>query len=89
MIFDLGKNYYNIKQIEIYNNEPFHAKGEFYFFIVYELTETQYIDNGIYQYIDAGITKVVIAFNAKGKFFEIKNPKSDKYCQSKLDPIKS
>jgi len=25
----------------------------------------------------------------KGKFFEIRNPRSDKYCQPKLDFIKS
>jgi putative transposase len=38
--FDIGKNYGSIKQAEIYNSEPFRAKGDFCVSVVYEITET-------------------------------------------------
>jgi putative transposase len=38
--FDIGNKYKNIKQVEIYNSEPFHAKGDFCVSVVYEITET-------------------------------------------------
>ena len=47
------------------------------------------MDNKINQGIDAGITKIVTAINAKGKFFKIKIPRSDECWQPKLDYIKS
>ena len=36
--------------------------------------EDTYFDNGIYQAIDLGITKIVTAINTEGKFFEVKTP---------------
>jgi putative transposase len=89
LVFDIGKKFENIKQIEIYNDNPFNAKGDFYISVVYEIATPEYIDNGLYQANDAGITKIVTAVNSNGKFFEVKTPRSDKYWQPKIDSIKS
>ena len=43
----------------------------------------------MYQADDAGIAKIVTAVNSKGKFFEVKTPRIDKYWQSKIDSLKS
>jgi putative transposase len=89
LIFDLEKNYENIKQILVYNSELFHVNWDFYNSFVYKVTETQYIVKRIYQVIDPGITKIVSAVNTEGKFFEIKTPISDQYWKPKLESIKS
>jgi putative transposase len=89
LIFDIGKKFENVKQVEIYNDDPFKAKGDFYISITYEVAQPEYIDNGLYQADDAGITKIVTAVNSQGKFFEVKTPRSDKYWQPKIDKIKS
>ncbi len=87
--FDAGKKFENIKQIEIYNDDPLYGKGDFYISIVYEVATPEYIDNGLYQANDAGITKIVTAINSHGKFFEVKTPRSDKYWQPKINSVKS
>jgi len=89
LVFDAGKKFENIKQIEIYNDDPLYGKGDFYISIVYEIATPEYSDNGLYQADDAGITKIVTAVNSNGKFFEVKTPRSDKYWQPKIDSIKS
>ena len=58
LVFDLGKKFGNIKQIEIYNDDPFQAKGDFYISITYEVASPEYFDNNLYQANDAGITKI-------------------------------
>jgi putative transposase len=47
------------------------------------------LNKGIYQAIDAGITKLVTAVNVDCKFFEIRTTISDQYWKPKLYPIKS
>ena len=89
LVFDLRKKFENIKQIEIYNDDPLYGKGDFYVSVVYEVATPEYFDNNLYQADDAGITKIVTAVNSNGKFFEIKTPRSDKYWQPKIDSIKS
>ena len=52
----------NIKQIEIYNDDPFYGKGDFYISVVYEVDTPDIIMiMVIYQANDAGITKIVTA----------------------------
>jgi putative transposase len=89
LVFDVKKKFENIKQIEIYNDDPFNGKGDFYISIVYEVATPEYVDNGLYQADDAGITKIVTAVNSQGKFFEVKTPRIDKYWQPKIDSLKS
>ena len=89
LVFDLGKKFENIKHVEIYNDNPFRAKGNFYVSVTYEVAAPEYFDNGLYQANDAGITKIVTAVNMQGKFFEVRTPRIDKYWQPKMDKIKS
>jgi len=79
-----------IKQVEIYNDDPYKGRGNFFVSITYEENPTtEYIDNDLYQAIDLGITKIVTAVNTQGKFFEVKTPRSDQYWNTKIDTIKS
>lgn len=87
--FDIEKTFPNIKQVEIYNDDPFHAKGDFYVSVTYEAACAEYVDNGLYQANDAGITKIVTCINLRGKFHEVKTPRIDKYWNPKIDSIKS
>lgn len=89
LVFEVKKHFTNVKQIEIFNDDPLYANGNFYLSITYEVACTEYINNGLYQANDAGITKIVTAVNSQGKFFEVKTPRSDKYWQPKIDSIKS
>jgi len=87
--FEISKVFPNIKQLEIYNDDPYHGKGDFYISVTYEVAVPEYVDNNQYQAIDAGITKIVTCINLKGKIHEIKSPRPDKYWQPKMDKIKS
>ena len=89
LVFMVNKQFENIKQIEIFNDDPYHAKGDFYISITYGVACIEYVDNGLYQANDAGITKIVTTVNSKGKFFEVKTPRIDKYWNSKIDSLKS
>ena len=89
LVFDVGKKFENVKQVEIYNDDPFRGKGNFYISVTYEIATPEYVDNGLYQADDAGITKIVTAVNSQGKFFEVKTPRIDKYWQPKIDSLKS
>ena len=65
----------NVKQVEIVNDNPYKARGKFFLCIAYDVDiEDTYCDNGNYQAIDLGITKIVTAINTEGKFFEVKTP---------------
>ncbi len=85
-IYDFGK----IKQTTVFREEPNKYKeGEYYLSIVYEIPDIPYKDNGLYQAIDLGINKTVTAVNTEGKFFEIGNPRQDKYWNPIIDSIQS
>jgi|SRR3972149_9250158 len=85
-IFDFGK----IKQIVIYIDEPNKNKeGEYYLSVVYEIPDIPSKDNNLYQAIDLGINKTVTAINTEGKFFEVGNPRQDKYWNPIIDSIQS
>ena len=90
--FDIGNlaEGYKIKQAEIVNDNPYKARGKFFICITYDVEVTDsYFDNGIYQAIDLGVTKIVTAINTNGKFHEIKTPRPDKYWNPKIDAAKS
>ena len=80
----------NVKQVEIVNDNPYKARGKFFLCIAYDVDiEDTYFDNGNYQAIDLGITKIVTAINTEGKFFEVKTPRPDNYWNPKIDAAKS
>ncbi len=90
--FDIGNicDGLQIKQVEIVNDDPYKAKGNFYITITYDVDQLEeYQDNGIYQAIDLGVSKIVTAINTQGKFFEVKTPRSDNYWNKKIDSVKS
>lgn len=79
-----------VKQMEIFNSDPYKARGEFFVCFTYDVDlKDTYYDNGNYQAIDLGITKIVSAVNSEGKFFEVKTPRNDKYWNPKIDKAKS
>jgi putative transposase len=79
-----------VKQVEIVNDNPYKARGKFYLCLSYDVeVEYTYFDNGNYQAIDLGITKIVTAINTDGKFFEVKTPRPDNYWNPKIDAAKS
>jgi putative transposase len=85
-IYDFDK----IKQITVFREEPNIKKySEYYLSIVYEIPDIPYKDNSLYQAIDLGINKTVTAVNTEGKFFEIGNPRQDKYWNPIIDSIQS
>ena len=92
LVFDIGNlaDGLKVKQAEIVNDNPYKARGKFYICLAYDVdVEDTYYDNGSYQAIDLGITKIVTAINSEGKFFEVKTPRPDTYWNSKIDTAKS
>jgi len=73
-----------VKQVSIYEQQ-----GRYFIAITYEEEEPPYVDNGKYQAIDLGVTKLVTAVNSAGKFFEVKNKRPDKYWTPKTKEIQS
>jgi putative transposase len=92
LVFDIGNlaDGLKVKQAEIVNDNPYKARGKFYICLTYDVEiEDTYSDNGNYQAIDLGITKIVTAINSEGKFFEVKTPRPDNYWNPKIDAAKS
>jgi putative transposase len=92
LVFDIGNlaDGLKVKQAEIVNDDPYKARGKFYICLTYDVEiEDTYSDNGNYQAIDLGITKIVTAINSEGKFFEVKTPRPDNYWNPKIDAAKS
>ncbi|OKY78474.1 MAG: IS605 OrfB-like transposable element containing RNAse H-like and Zn finger domain [Candidatus Methanohalarchaeum thermophilum] len=87
--FDISTKFYledkNIRQIEIFRDE---VKEEYYISISYEVDTPKYKDNGKYQAFDLGVNKH-IGVNMSGKFVGFKNPRPDKYWQSKIEEVQS
>ncbi len=74
---------YIVKQIEI-----FHDRNDkrFYLAINYEQDDPPFIDNGLYQAFDLGITKHT-AVNLHGKFLESTVKRPDKYWEPKIHSL--
>lgn len=63
-------------------------KGRFYVSVVYIKKTPLYVDNGLYQSFDLGITKHT-AINSYGKFVEFKNSRHDKFWNPTTDLLQS
>ena len=61
---------------------------DFYLSIVHEVAVPGYVDNGLYQAWDLGISKQV-GVNMEGKFVDVVNPRPDKYWKKPLSDIQS
>ena len=76
-------NITNIAQISIFIKD-----NKYFLSIIYNKKPIEYVDNGLYQAFDLGVTKHV-AVNMKGKFVEFTNQRPDRYWKSKLEQIQS
>ncbi len=73
-----------IEQVSVYQKD-----NNFYISITYEKQEKEYVDNGLYQAIDLGVTNIITAVNSKGRVLQIKNKRPDKYWFPKEKKIQS
>ncbi len=72
-----------VKQVEIFQDR---YDQQFYVAVTFEETEPPYIDNGLYQAFDLGITKHT-AVNSYGKFLETAVKRPDKYWQGRFQSL--
>ena len=75
---------HKLYQVNIYAKDD-----KFFVSVIYEEIPKEHKDTGKYLAIDQGVTKLVTAVNSSGKFFEVKNPRPDKYWNPIVDSIKS
>jgi putative transposase len=84
LTFDISEQFGRVYQISVFKDNE-----KYYLSIVHEVPEKPYVDNGLYQAIDLGITKTVSAINTSGMFFESTNPRPDKYWNPIVDSLQS
>ena len=84
LVFELLRNYKRVYQVTVFQKDE-----KYYLGIVHEVPEKPYVDNGLYQAIDLGITKTITAVNTESKFYEATNPRPDKYWNPKVDELQS
>ncbi len=74
-----------IKQVEIFRD----SKERWFVALNYEIPAVPYVDNGKYQAIDLGVSKIVSAVNLDSKFIQIPNRRADLYWKKKLTEVQS
>jgi len=84
--FDIPEKF---KFDKIYQISVYQKDNNFYISVTYEKQEKEFVDNGLYQAIDLGITNIITAVNSRGKFLQIKNKRPDKYWLPKIKKIQS
>jgi len=57
--------------------------------ITYQVEAPPYVDNGLYQAIDLGVTHIVTAVNSQGKFLVVNNQRPDQYWNPKIARIQA
>jgi len=75
----------SIKQIEIKRD----ARNRWFVCITFQKEAPPYIDNGMYQAIDLGISNLVSAVNLHFKFIQIANRRDDLYWKGKVAEVQS
>ncbi len=78
--FAFGRVY----QVTIFQDD----KEKYYVSVVYEQKTPVYVDNGLYQAFDLGVTKHT-AVNIYGQFVEFANSRHDSYWNPRLDRLQS
>ncbi len=78
--FSFGRVY----QVTVFQDE----KERFFVSVVYEAKVSMYVDNGLYQAFDLGVTKHT-AVNNYGKFIEFTNSRHDQYWNPIVDLLQS
>ena len=81
-----GSQFTNVKQVDLFYDD---LKRAYYASIVHEVQpEQEYVDNGLYQAWDLGVTKRV-GVNSHGKFLDVRNARPDRYWNPKIDAVQS
>lgn len=70
-------------QVTIYKKDK-----QYFLSVVYEIKEPKFVDNGMYQAFDLGVTKHT-AINIQGKFKEFKIARPDKYWKNPITELQS
>ncbi len=78
--FAFGKVY----QVTVFQDD----KEKYYVSVVYEQKAPVYVDNGLYQAFDLGVTKHT-GVNVYGRFVEFANSRHDRYWNPRLDLLQS
>ena len=73
-----------VYQVLVFQEE----KNKYYICFVYEEKAPVYVDNGLYQAFDLGVTKHT-AVNLNGRFVEFRNSRHDRYWNPILDRLQS
>lgn len=89
LTFPIEKFEGKVKQVEIFNDNPYKGRGNFFISVIYEVYPKTYIDNGTYQAIDLGISKIITSIDTNGHVLEVSTPRNDKYWNPKIDSAKS
>ncbi|MFX1319892.1 MAG: RNA-guided endonuclease InsQ/TnpB family protein [Promethearchaeota archaeon] len=74
-----------IKQVEIVRD----AKNRWFVAITVSSKVPTFMDNGLYQAIDLGITNLITAVNMHGRFIQIQSRRPDLYWRKKLREVQS
>ena len=72
-----------VKQVEL-----FHQNQRWFVSITYEEEVPEYVDNGLYQAFDLGVTQIV-GVNLYGKSIQFRNRRADRYWAPKLAEVQS
>ena len=83
--FDIPKKF---KFSKIYQISIYQKDNDFYVSITYEKEIKTYVDNGLYQAFDLGVTKQTCV-NMYGKFKEFTNKRPDKYWEKKIQGVQA
>jgi putative transposase len=74
-----------VKQVEVFQD----ARHRWFVAIIISAGIPAFVDNGLFQAIDLGITNLITAVNMHGKFIQIRNRRSDLYWKGKLREVLS
>lgn len=77
--------YDKIYQIDIYQDK---LSRKYFASIVYDYHEPEYVDNGVYQAIDIGVSKQALV-NSQGKFLDIVNDRPDLYWKKPIAELQA
>lgn len=73
-----------VYQVTVFQDD----KDRYYVSVVYEQSVRGYVDNGLYQAFDLGVTKHT-GVNVHGRFVEFVSSRHDRYWNSRLDGLQS
>jgi len=83
--FDIPEKF---KFSKIYQISIYQKDNDLYVSVTYDKEVKPYVDNGLYQAFDLGVTKQTCV-NIHGKFKEFKNQRPDKYWEKRIEEVQA